>query len=76
MSNLSKIALGWTIYNPARETLLSLITTLHKTAGHRMISVQFGSKDMINIFIFICMVLLTAFSQEGLKLKKEQDLTI
>lgn len=76
LNNLSKIALGWTIYNPVRVTLLSLITTLHKGVGKRVISLEFGLKDMVNIFIFASMILISVLLQEGLKLKKEQDLTI
>lgn len=76
LSTLSKLALTWTVYNPTRGTLLSIITTLHKEVGNRMISFQFGLKDMINIFIFVCMILVTVLLQEGFKLKKEQDLTI
>jgi len=76
LNNLSKIALSWALYSPVRGTLLSVITTLHKSAGNRIISVAFGSRDIINIFIFVCMILVTILLQEGMKLKKEQDLTI
>ena len=76
LSNLSKLALSWALYSPMRGTLLSLVTTIHKEAGNRIISAQFGLKDMINIFVFVCIILITTLMQEGLKLKKEQDLTI
>lgn len=76
LSTISKFALVWAIYNPIRTTLLSILTTLHKGPGNRIISFQFGLKDMINIFIFVCIILVTALIKEGFKLKKEQDLTI
>lgn len=76
LSTLSKFALSWALYNPLRTTLLSIITTLYKGPGNRIISVEFGLKDMINIFIFVCIILIAALIQEGLKLKREQDLTI
>lgn len=76
LGTLSKFALGWALYTPLKTTLLSIITTLHKGPGNRLISFEFGIKDMINIFIFVCVIIITAFMQEGLKLKKEQDLTI
>lgn len=76
LNTLSKLALCWAVYNPLRTTLLSVVTTLHKGVGSRIISVELGTKDIINVFIFICLILITALMQESFKLKKEQDLTI
>ena len=76
LHTLSRIALCWVLYYSLRKILLSVITTLHKGPGNRVLSVEFSTGDIINIFIFICFVLITALIQEGSKLKKEQDLTI
>lgn len=76
LHKLSKLALCWAIYNPIKHTLLSIVTTFHKGIGNRVISVEVGIKDVINVFIFMCLMLITAIMQESCKLKKEQDLTI
>ncbi len=76
LHTLSKIALCWVLYSPLRKMLLSVITTLHKGSGNRVLAVEVSTGDIINIVIFICFVLITALIQEGSKLKKEQDLTI
>ncbi|MBA3953943.1 DUF2975 domain-containing protein [Candidatus Dependentiae bacterium] len=73
---LSRVALAWALYMPLRVTLLSLITTLHKGVGHRMLTLQLSIQDSINIGIFLGLALLTSLIEESSKLKKEHDLTI
>jgi len=76
LNKLSKTALYWALYHPLRNTLLSLITTLHKGPGNRIISISIDTSDIVNIFMFTCFVLITALIQEAYKIQQEHDLTV
>ncbi len=76
LNKISRLVLFWTIYNPVRGMLLSIITTFHKGPGNRIIKIEFGTPDIINVFIFISLMIITLLIQESNKLKNEQDLTI
>ncbi|MBD3273172.1 DUF2975 domain-containing protein [Candidatus Dependentiae bacterium] len=73
---LTKIALIWVIYHPLSFTLLGLVMTLNNPKGYRYLSVNISSYDALNILLFGLFLIVTSLMHEGLKLKKEQDLTV
>jgi len=70
------IALAWTIYNPIKFTLLSILTTINNPIGQRIISVYFGSEDIFHIFIVGFFLIINSLMQEAYELKQEQDFTV
>ena len=73
---LTRIALIWVIYHPLSYTLLGLVMTLNNPKGHRYLIVEFSFSDALNILLFGLFLIITSLMHEGLKLKKEQDLTV
>ncbi len=73
---LTRIALIWVIYHPLSYTLLGLVMTLNNPKGHRYLVVEFSFSDALNILLFGLFLIVTSLMHEGLKLKKEQDLTV
>ena len=63
----------WTLYNPLKHTLLSLVTTITNPPGQRILSVCFRSEDLFHIFIVGSFVILNALMHEAYKIKQEQD---
>jgi hypothetical protein len=76
LRTISRVALTWTIYQPIQNTLRTLILTFHLGHGKRKISLPLASKDIFNIFVVFCFLIITSLMYEGYKLKKEQDLTV
>ena len=75
-SRISRIALIWTLYNPVKFSLLTLITTLSNPTGQRTIAVMLTQDDVVHVFIAGCFVLLTSVIHSAHTLKHEQDLTV
>ena len=73
---ICKIALIYTIYAPIKISLLGLISTLSKPVGQRVLSISFGSNDMLNIFIVGMCFIIVSMLHEGFSIKKDQDLTV
>jgi hypothetical protein len=73
---ISKIALIYTVYDFLSSIVMSLISTMHNAPGERMLSVQFSSGDIKNIFVVACFFMITSLMYEGCKLKEEQNLTV
>jgi hypothetical protein len=73
---LSILALLWAVYTPVRNTLLTLVESLHNPAGQRIIAFTFGSDDVVNIFILGFFLVITSVMQEASALKEEQELTV
>lgn len=76
LNRLSKTALVWTLYSPINGMLMSLVTSLHKGVGNRVLIMSIGSSDFIHLFFLGVLVLLTAIIYEGYQLKQEADVTI
>lgn len=70
------IAFSWTLYNPIKYTLLTLITTINNPKGQRILSFAFRGEDIFNIFIVGSFLVMNALMHEAYKLKIEQDLTV
>jgi hypothetical protein len=75
-NKITYIALAWTIYNPIKSILLSIITTMYNPIGKRILSFTFTSSDMYHIVIVGFLVILGSIMQEAYKLKQDNDLTI
>ncbi len=75
-AKISRVLFAWTIYNPIKFTLLSVITTLAHPAGKRVIALAISSDDLYHIFITGFFVWITAIMQTAYSLKQEHDLTV
>lgn len=75
-NDASKCALWWCLYEPIKRALLSVVMSLHNPPGQRMLTVDFGSDDIVNIFVCIFLLLIALMIKEAYYLKKEQDLMI
>jgi len=73
---MSRIAFIWTLYNPLKFTLLSLVTTLNNPVGKRMLAVNFSSDDIFHIFVVGVFWVITSLMQAAYELKSEHDLTV
>lgn len=73
---ITKVAFVYAIYAPLCSSMLTVITTLNNLPGQRMISLTFGSSEILNIMIFCFMFLIMTMFQKGYELKHEQELTI
>ncbi len=73
---ISRVAFGWALYAPIKSMILSLIVTLHKGPGNRMISLTVSSHDIYHIFIVGLLLVVASLMYEGYKLKCDQDLTV
>jgi hypothetical protein len=76
LKKLSKISFVWVLYSPIKDTLLSVICTLHNPPGQRIITVSFSSRDIYHIFFVGVIFVITSLIYEGYIIKKEQDLII
>ncbi|PKN03255.1 hypothetical protein CVU75_03190 [Candidatus Dependentiae bacterium HGW-Dependentiae-1] len=75
-AKISRILFAWTIYNPIKFTLLSIITTLAHPAGKRVIALAISSDDIYHIFITGFFVWITSIMYTAYTLKQEHDLTV
>lgn len=73
---MSRIAFAWTIYNPLKFALLSIITTINNPVGQRVLTINLSSDDIFHIFIVGIFLVITSLMQEAYKLKSEHDLTV
>ncbi len=73
---MSRIAFAWALYAPIKKMILSLVATLHKGVGNRVISISFSSGDVYNIFFVGVLFVVASLMYEGYKLKCDQDLTV
>jgi len=76
LKKITKISLIYTVYSVVCSSILSVITSLQNKPGERMISIGFGTLDVINIMMFCCLFLVLTIFQKGYELKHEQELTI
>lgn len=76
LKRITKIALLYTIYTPLCNTILSVILSFNNPPGQRVITLTFGSAEILNIIIFCFMFLIMTIFQKGYELKHEQELTI
>ncbi len=75
-AKISRILFAWTVYNPLKFTLLSIITTLAHPAGKRVIALALSSDDLYHIFITGFFVWITSIMHTAYTLKQEHDLTV
>jgi len=73
---IGRIALAWTVYNPLKFTLLSVLTTINNPAGQRLISVCLRGEDIFHILIVGFFIIINSLMREAYELKREQDLTV
>jgi hypothetical protein len=73
---LSRIAFVWTLYNPLKLMLLTLITSYFNPAGQRIIAVGITAGDVENIFIVGLFLIIASLMQEAARLQNEHDLTV
>ena len=73
---MSRIAFAWTLYNPLKFALLSILTTINNPVGQRVFAINFSSDDIFHIFIVGIFLVITSLMQEAYKLKSEHDLTV
>lgn len=73
---ISKVLLCWAVYSPLSKTLSTLVITATNAPGHRVLAITFGHDDLLNIFMFAFLVMITSLMHEAYQLKAEQDLTI
>lgn len=76
LKRITKIALIYAIYAPISSAALSVITSFNNPVGQRVITLTFGSTEILNIMIFCFMFLIMTIFQRGYELKHEQELTI
>lgn len=76
LQKISKLALLYVLYFPISGVLLSIITTVHKGPGKRIISVAFSHHDIFNIMILCFMFIIITIFKKGYELEYEQKLTI
>ena len=69
-------AFAWTVYNPIKVPILSLVTTCNNAVGHRVLTLSFKGDDVLHIFIVGSLLVLNLLMREAYKLKQEQDLTV
>lgn len=75
-NKMSRIAFAWTIYEPLKFTLLSIVTTLSNQEGQRVIALGFTSNDVVHIFMVGFFLIITSLMQEAYTIKNENDLTV
>lgn len=71
---MSKCAFYHALYTPINRTILSVITTLH--VRPHTLGISFGSTDLLNIFIFGFLMVMTLLMQQAVVLQQEQSLTV
>jgi hypothetical protein len=76
LEKLSSYAFFWAVYSVLSTSILSVVTTLHKQPGQRVLSIGFGTNDVMNIFIFGCLCVIASVMREANTLKSENDLTV
>ena len=76
LKRITKIALIYVIYAVLCSSLLSVITSLHNKPGEVVLTLGFGTSDVINVMVFCLMFLMMTIFQKGYELKHEQELTI
>lgn len=75
-NDTSKCALWWAVYQPIKRAILSTVMSLHNPPGQRVITLDFGSDDIMNIFLCAFLMLIALMIKEAYYLKQEQDLII
>lgn len=75
-NKMSRIAFAWTVYEPLKFTLLSIVTTLSNQEGQRVIALGFTSNDVVHIFMVGFFLIITSLMQEAYTIKNENDLTV
>jgi hypothetical protein len=69
-------AFAWTVYNPIKVPILSLVTTYNNAVGHRVLTLSFKGDDVLHIFIVGSLLVINFLMREAYKLKQEQDFTV
>ncbi len=64
------------IASPLSESLMILATTLNNGAGHRILSISFGTPNLAQIFYGTIVIMVSWVMQEACKINAEQELTI
>jgi hypothetical protein len=73
---LSRIAFAWTLYNPIKLMLLTVITSCFNPAGQRTIAIGVTAGDIVNIFMVGLFFVIASLMQEAARLQDEHDLTV
>jgi hypothetical protein len=73
---ISRLALVWACYYPMHNTLFGVLETWHNGVGKRILSVGFGSADLLNILLCLILFLLTSIIRHGAQLEDDQKLTV
>ncbi|WP_432463300.1 MULTISPECIES: DUF2975 domain-containing protein [unclassified Agarivorans] len=68
--------LAWTAVGIVSNTLLGLVLTFQNPVGERLVTIGFGSSDMINLIIGSVVLLISWVLKEAVEMKYEQEYTV
>jgi heme/copper-type cytochrome/quinol oxidase subunit 4 len=74
--SLGRTLIVWVGCDVLRNSLLSMVLTLDKTPGTRVITVGLGSADFAAVFVGIVVVILSWVMDEGRKIQEDQALIV
>ena len=74
--SLGKALILWVIANVVRNTLLSVVLTIHNPPGQRVITFGLYSTDFTGIFVGIIILVISWVMDEGRKIQEEQALIV
>lgn len=74
--SLGRTLIVWVGCDVVRNSLLSMVLTLDKPPGQRVITVGLGSADFAAIFVGIVVLIISWVMDEGRKIQEEQALIV
>jgi heme/copper-type cytochrome/quinol oxidase subunit 4 len=74
--SLGRTLIVWVGCDVVRNSLLSMVLTLDKAPGQRIITVGLGSADFAAIFVGIVVLIISWVMDEGRKIQEDQALII
>jgi hypothetical protein len=73
---LSRVLIWWFVAGILCQTLLSVVLTLHRPPGHRIITFELSSSDLTTLLLGLILAVISWVMEEGRKLQEDQDLTV
>jgi hypothetical protein len=73
---LSRVLLWWFVAGILCRSLLSVVLTLDRPPGQRMITFGLSSSDLTILLLGLILAVITWVMEEGRRLQEDQDLTI
>lgn len=74
--NIGYAMLGSQLIQPIYQALMTFILTMNNPKGHRLISIGFGTTDIMLLLTALIIILISWIMTEGYKLNDEQKYTV